>query len=182
MKINALDLRRGNLVNHEGRLCEVIFWNILKNDRRQFVQMKVKDLQTGRIAEFKEHGDTKWEVLENSVIAISHSYRDGTDEVFYSEEGEELRCPVPAAEDALKWKSEAYRGLVVEGQLVSVSAPTSVVAVVAETSPSIRGGGSGMKDAVLDNGLKVRVNLLTNIGDRVRIDPETMEFKERIQG
>jgi translation elongation factor P/translation initiation factor 5A len=182
MKTNALDLRRGNLVSHEGRICEVIHWNILKNDRRQFVQMRIKDLETGRIAEFKEHGDSKWEILENSVVEVSHSYRDGNDEVFYSEDGEEHRCPVAAAADALRWPAEAYRGLLVEGHLVAVSPPASVVVRVKETAPPIRGGGSGLKDAVLENGVKVRVNLLVDVGDRVRIDPVSLEFKERVAG
>ena len=121
MKVNALDLRRGNLVRHEGRTCTVIFWNILKNDRRQFVQLKIKDLETGRITEFKEHGDNKWEQLENSVKELTHSYRDGTEEAFYSEDGEEMRCSVEAAKDALQWPSDSYRGLVIEDQLVTTA-------------------------------------------------------------
>jgi translation elongation factor P/translation initiation factor 5A len=180
MKMNALDLRKGNLVSYEGRTCEVIYWNILKNDRRQFVQMKVKDLLTGRISEVREHGDEKWEVLNNSVVDFAHSYRDGNDEVFYSADGEEYRCPVAAAEAALVWEADSYRGLIVEGQLVVVTPPRSVVAVVKETAPPMKGGGSGLKDAMLENGIKVRVSLLTAVGDRVRIDPETMEFKERV--
>jgi elongation factor P len=182
MQMNALDLRKGNLVRYEGRICDVIFWNILKNDRRQFVQMKIKDLKTGRITELKEHGDSKFEALDNSKVEISHSYRDGMDEVFYTPEGEEVRCNKEAAEDALKWPCDLYQGLVVDGQLVSVNPPQHVVIGVKDTSPPLRGGGSGLKDAVLENGMKVRVGLLVGPGDKVRIDPETLEFKERVQG
>lgn len=178
--VAALDLRKGNLVSNEGRICQVIYWNILKNDRRQFVQMKVKDIQTGRIAEFKEHGDAKWEMLENEVADLSHSYRDSNDEVFYSASGEEYRCNIEAAKDALQWTCEAYKGLIVEGRLVAVSPPTTVVAVVKETAPPMRGAGSGLKDAVLENGVRVKVNLLTDVGDKVRVDSETLEFKERV--
>ncbi|HYC78786.1 MAG TPA: hypothetical protein VEI02_14270 [Planctomycetota bacterium] len=181
MEMNALDLRKGNLVRYENRICEVIYWNILKNDRRQFVQMKVKDLKTGRITELKEHGDSKFEALENSKVELSHSYRDGMDEVFYTPEGEEVRCNREAAEDALKWPSESYQGLLVDGHLVSVTPPQTVTLKVTETSPPLRGGGSGLKDAMLENGIKVRVGLLVGPGDKVRIDPETLEFKERVQ-
>ncbi len=182
MNVNALDLRKGNLVEHEGRICQVIFWNILKNDRRQFVQMKTRDISTGRITEFKEHGDAKWNLLENEVVDLSHSYRDGNDEVFYSAEGEEYHCNADSAAEALRWSCESYKGLVVEGRLVAVSPPQSVVAVVKETAPPMRGAGSGLKDAVLENGVKIKVNLLTDIGDKVRLDPETLEFKERVSG
>lgn len=181
MHVNALDLRKGNLIRYENRICNVVFWNILKNDRRQFVQMRVKDLLTGRITELKEHSDSKFDQLENEVVQVSHSYREGTEEVFYTPEGEELRCNIEAATEALKWPCDAYQGFVVEGRLVTVTAPQSVVCKVVDTSPPLRGNaGSGLKDAMLDNGIKVRVGLLVATGDRVRIDPETLEFKERV--
>jgi elongation factor P len=142
--------------------------------------MRLRNLDTGRITELKEHGDSKFEVLDNEIIDLSHSYRDGNDEVFYSPEGEEYRCSHELAKDAIIWKCDAYKGFIVEGHLVSVSPPQSVVATVVETSPPVRGGGgSGLKDAMLDNGVKVRVGLLVDTGDKVRIDPETLEFKER---
>src|SRR4029450_10564046 len=99
MQMQALDLRRNYLVQHQGRICTVTHWNILRNDRRQFVQMTLKDLLTGRVSELKEHGDTKYEVLESSQVELSHSYRDGNDEVFYDAEGAEFRCAAEAAKD-----------------------------------------------------------------------------------
>lgn len=180
MQSNAMDLRKGLLVTYQGRTCTVIFWNILRNDRRTFVQMKLKDLLTGRIAELKEHGDTKFEVLDSEILDLAHSYRDGNDEVFYTPAGEEYRCAAHAVEDALVWKTDTYKGLLVDGKLVTISLPQSVVATVADTSPPMKGGGSGLKDAMLDNGVKVRVGLLIANGDRVRIDPETLEYKERM--
>jgi elongation factor P len=180
MQSNALDLRKGNLVRYQGNLSEVVFWNILKNDRRQFVQMRLKNLETGRSAELKEHGDTKFELLDNEVVELTHSYRDGSDEVFYTTDGEEHRCNHEMAKDALLWKCDSYKGFVVEGHLFTVSPPAPVIATVVDTSPPLRGGGgSGLKDAVLDNGVKVRVGLIVDRGDKVRIDPETLEFKER---
>lgn len=180
MQLAALDLRKGLLVNHQGRMCTVIHWNILRNDRRQFVQMTLKDLLTGRVSELKEHGDSKYEVLETSQVDLSHSYTEGPEEVFYDAEGAEHRCSTEAARDALLWPLESYKGFLVDGRLVTVSLPTSVVAAVAETSPPIRGAGTGLKDAVLENGVRVKVGQLVQVGDRVRLDAETLEFRERL--
>jgi elongation factor P len=183
MQSSAMDLRKGLLVNHQGRTCTVIHWNILRNDRRTFVVMKLKDLETGRIAELKEHADSKYEVLDSELIELTHSYRDGESEVFYTPDGVEYRCPRAAVEEQLKWQVDAYKGLLVEGQLVTISLPQTVVATVTDTSPPIKGaGGSGSKDALLDNGVKVRVGLIVANGDRVRLDAETLEYKERLQG
>jgi len=182
MLVPALDLRPGMLVSHEGRMCSVVWWNILRNDRRLFVQMRIKDIQSGRVQELKEHGDSKYEVLDKEEIELTYSYRDGVDEVFFTPEGEEVRCSVAAAEDALKWQAENYVGLFVAGQLVFVLPPKTVVLRVTETSPPVKGAGTGLKDAILENGMKVRVGNLVDVGNKVRIDTETGEFKERVQG
>jgi elongation factor P len=178
-QLNALDLRKGHLVDYQGRMCTVSDWSIMRNDRRQYVYVTLKDLRTGRVQELKEHGDTKFDVLENEKIDLTHSYSDGPEEVFYDHEGGEHRCQAEAAQDALRWKCDAYVGFLVNGTLVSVSTPSSVVAVVAETSPSIKGVQGGLKDAILDNGIKVRVGQMVNVGDRVKIDPVTLEFRDR---
>src|SRR5690606_9806103 len=64
MHLPAIDLRPGALIDFEGRMATVVWWNILRNDRRQFVQMRIRDLETGRLKELKENGDTRFEVLE----------------------------------------------------------------------------------------------------------------------
>lgn len=180
-QINALDLRKGHLVSYQNRICSVADWSIMRNDRRQYVYVTLKDLKTGRIQELKEHGDTKFEFLENEKIELSHSYSDGPEEVFYDKDGNEFRCANEAAKDALIWGSDSYIGFLVSGQLIQISPPQSVIVEVKETAPPIRGGGStGLKDAMLVNGIKVRVANLVASGEKVRIDPVTLEFRERI--
>ena len=181
MQVSALELRPGMLISYESRMCTVTWWNILRNDRRAFVQMHIKDLQNGRVTEMKEHTDSKWEVLDKEEIDLTHSYRDGQEEVFYREDGDEVRCPIAATEDALKWPAAVYIGFFVNGTLVSVMPPRYSVLAITDTTPPIRGAGTGQKEAVLENGVKVKVNMLCDVGDKLRIATETMEFRERIQ-
>ncbi len=177
--MQALDLRPGSVVRHQGRACVVVRWSILRNDRRQFVVMKIKDVETGRVSELKEVSSAKFEVLDKSEQELSHSYRDGVDEVFFTPDGDEVRCPAHAAEDALLWPAETYRGLYVDGRLISISPPAQAVIEVTETTPPMKNAGTGMKDAVLANGVKIKVSQIVDIGDRVRVDTETLEFRER---
>ena len=181
MQLNALDLRKGHLVEHEGRVCTVNDWSIMRNDRRQYVYVTLKDLMTGRIQELKLGGDTKFEFLESEKVTLSHSYSDGPEEVFYDEDGAEFRCSAEAAKDALIWGSDSYVGFLVQGKLLSISPPASVIVEVKDTAPPMRGAGStGLKDALLVNGIKVRVANLVATGEKVRVDPLTLEFRERI--
>jgi translation elongation factor P/translation initiation factor 5A len=180
MQTQALDLRKGYLVDHQGRTCTVIHWNIWKSDRRSRVQMRLKDLLTGRVHEVTAQGDDRYDVLDSEVVELEHSYREGNDEVFYTPAGEEYRCPAVGVEEQLKWKCDRYKGLLVDSKLVTIELPPTVVATVVDTSPPMKGSGqTGTKDAMLDNGVKVRVGMIVANGDKVRLDPETLEYKER---
>jgi elongation factor P len=178
--LTALDLRKGMLVDVDGKVCTLVHWNIWKSDRRSKVQMKFKEVLTGRTSEVTAQPDDKYAVLDYEVIELEHSYRDGPEEVFYTKTGEEWRCPAGGCEDVLRWQAGSYRGLLVDGHLFTVSLPQTVVAEVAETEPSIKGGQGGTKDAVLTNGIKLKVGANVNVGDKVRVDPDTLEYKERV--
>ena len=179
-KVAACDVRKGMLLAVGDRMCRVVSWNIWKSDRRSRIQMKFKEMLTGRTSEATAQPDDRYDVLESERIVLSHSYGDGTEEVFYTPAGEEWRCAAAAVEDVIRWKADQYEGLLVDGKLLTVNPPQSVVALVVETTPSIRGVQNGLKDAVLDNGLTVKVGMVINTGDKVRIDTGTMEYKERV--
>ncbi len=180
MMRSAVDLRPGLLVRHQGRIHTVSRWNILRNDRRQFVQLRLRDLETGRMQELKELSDSRFEVLDSSQIELSHSYRDGNEEVFYTADGIEYRLPASAAEEALLWPCESYKGHLVDEKLLSIDLPATVVLTVAETAPPLGGGATLMKEARLENGVEIKVSAIVASGDRVRVDPHTREFKERV--
>lgn len=180
MQASATDLRKGYLVTYQDRICTVSDWRIMRNDRRQYVFVTLKDLETGRVTELKENSDTKFELLEKSNLDLSHSYSEGHEEVFYDAAGNEFRLPKEAAKDALLWPAESYVGLLVNERLVSLAPPQSVVVRVSDTAPPLKNGSNSAKDAILENGVKVRVAQNVSTGDRVRIDPVTLEFRERV--
>ncbi len=179
-QLSASDLRRGMLVEIDGKPCSIVHWNIWKSDRRSRIQMKFKDILNGRTSEATAQPDDRYTVMASEVIDLEHSYRDGPEEVFYAADGEEWRCPAAAVEDVLQWQAPSYRGVLVDGRLLTINPPQSVVAVVAETAPPIKGVSSGLKDAVLENGMSLKVGAMVSVGDRVRIDTETMEYRERV--
>lgn len=180
-EVTALDARKGMLLSVDGRMCRLVQWNIWKSDRRSRVQMKFKEILTGRMSEVTAQPDDRYPVLEAETLELEHSYRDGAEEVFYTNAGDEWRAPAEGLEEVLKWKSDLYRGLLIDDALVAVTLPPVIEATIADTEPSVKGQpASGLKDATLDNGIKLRVSVMCNVGDRIAIDTETMEFKERV--
>jgi len=179
MQAPALDIRKGHLVDYQGRMCTVTDWSIMRNDHQQYVFVTLKDLMSGKVTELKEHGDTKFEVLDKENVELTHSYNDGIEEVFYDKDGVEFRCPAPAAKDALMWECEAFVGLLVNGKLVAINTPQTVIGTIAECPPPMKGANASWKDATLTNGVRIKVSNLVNTGDRVKINSDTMEFRER---
>lgn len=178
--LTSTELRKGMLVDLQGKIATITYWNLWKSDRRSKIQLRFKEILTGRTSESTVQPDDRFTVLESEVVEIEHSYLDGTDEVFYTKAGEEWRCPAAGVEDVLKWKAPFYLGLVVDGALLTVTLPPTIVAVVADTAPAGKGIPNATKDAVLDNGITIKVGMFINVGDKVRVDTETLEYKERV--
>jgi elongation factor P len=177
----AIELRKGFLIEVQGRPCRITFWNLWKSDRRSRIQLKVKDILNGRVSEITAHGEDKYNLLESETVDLTYGYRDGNEEVFYTEAGEEHRCPVDGVAEQVRWQADVYRGLFVDGKLLTVEPPANLVVAVAETTPPIKGILNGLKDATLTNGIQVKVGMLVDVGDKVRIDTETLEYRERVE-
>ena len=73
--------------------------------------------------------------------------------------------------DVMTWQDEP----------IDLELPTSVVLVVTETDPGLKGdtASGGTKPATLETGLVVNVPLFINIGDVLRVDTRTGEYIER---
>jgi hypothetical protein len=83
-------------------------------------------------------------------------------------------------EEVLRWVSPVYKGQIVDGKLVAVLLPATVVATVVKCEPRVKGQFGGLKDAMLDNGLQLKVGVMLDVGDRAEFDSETLEFRERV--
>ena len=69
-----------------------------------------------------------------------------------------------------------------EGEALSIELPAKLEYEVKETGPGEKGNSAAnvFKPAVLLNGLRVKVPLFVNIGDKVRVDTRTGEYVERV--
>ena len=118
-KIAASDVRKGLLLAVGDRMCRVVSWNIWKSDRRSRIQMKLKELLTGRTSEVTAQPDDRYDVLDPCTSTawggslargeqIEMEVRvaplpDGVDEVVLTAGGWLPSGPVPVGDGARPW-------------------------------------------------------------------------------
>lgn len=71
-----------------------------------------------------------------------------------------------------------------DGRPISIKLPPKVVLTVTQTDPGVKGdtASGGSKPATTETGLVVNVPFFMEIGDKIRVNTESQEYVERVQG
>jgi elongation factor P len=116
---------------------------------------------------------------------VQYLYKDGDHFVFMDQETFEQ--PMLSEEllgEHAKWLKEGttVELLVYQDEPLDIELPTTVDLVVTETAPSFKGNtaSGGGKPATLETGAVVTVPFFINVGDTVRVNPETEEYLTRV--
>jgi elongation factor P len=75
------------------------------------------------------------------------------------------------------------RAIEYRGRIVGIALPAYIEMKIVEVEPGARGDtatGGVTTAAVTENGLPIQVPLFVKVGDRVRIDTATQQFKDRV--
>jgi len=69
-----------------------------------------------------------------------------------------------------------------KGEAISVKLPKSIVLQVTDTEPGFKGDtvSNVTKPATLETGAVIQVPMFINVGDFVKVNPETGEYIERV--
>jgi elongation factor P len=116
---------------------------------------------------------------------LQYSYLDGDDYVFMDEEdysqhmlsAESLGDQVHFITDGL----QGIMGLIVDGALIGIELPQSVVLEIADTAPGIKGASASArtKPATCSTGLVVQVPEYLEAGERIRINTQEVRYMSR---
>ena len=186
--MRASDFRANSIFKMEGCFYKVIESQRVQQPRMAaFVRAKIKNIETGAVQEKRFNTDDVFPNVEITRRDMQFSYEDGG---LYYFVDTETWDPVPVnkdmAEDALLYNNEAnetiYTFEYADGKLLNVIPPTFVVLQVIETEPSVPGdtARNALKNAKLESGLMVKVQMFINNGDRVKVDTRTATYVERV--
>ena len=153
-----------------------------------FMRAKIKNLENGAVQEINFKPNESFEDVEVTKRLMKFSYADG-DLLYFMEEETFETEPVAKsmAEGAMKYDNEVepivYTFEYINGKLARVIPPTFVVLKVIETDPAVAGdtARNALKNAKLESGLTIRVQMFIANGDLVRIDTRTGEYVERVK-
>jgi elongation factor P len=182
--INATDLRRGVIIEFEGRLWQVIDYQHVKMKRTALAKVKLRDVTAGHTIERSFQSDQKLVRAELDLKQMQYLYNDGELYYFMDQESyEQVPISHSMIEEALPYLKEgnSIEFSSYNDEIIGVNMPITVELLVTQTEPGFKGdtATAGTKPATLETGLTVQVPLFINEGDLLKIDTRTGAYIER---
>ena len=182
--ISGSELRKGIIIEEEGKLYQVIDYQHIKMKRTALAKVKLRDITAGHTIERSFQSDEKLTRVRLDFRRMQFLYHDGDLYYFMDEESYE-QTPLTTGQlgDALNYLKE---GMTVDvssykGDLVGIELPITVELQVIETSPGFKGdtATAGNKPAKLETGITIQVPLFINEGDIIKVDTRSSTYLER---
>jgi elongation factor P len=183
--LKAIELRPGKVITIDDTLFTVKeAQHVAKGNKRSYVQLKLKNFQTGQVLDQRARVDETFETPFVETKEYEYLYFDGHDYIIADTETYE-QIPVPPEQfgDDLQFLKENIRVTtdVIDGKIVNVALPHIVELAVQDTPPVVKGATATNqnKDATLETGAKIKVPPFIEIGEVLRVDTRTGEYVER---
>lgn len=187
MALSVTELKNGAVFKEGKELLQVLNYEHIKMGRGSgTIKVKVKNLKTGSITEKSFITGARVEEAGVEKSKAQYLYRDGENYVFMdSATYEQFPVSKAALGDLARFLKEGLEvSLITAGsEALGVELPNSVVYEIAETGPEEKGNTvlSVYKEAVLDNGLIVKVPMFVRSGDHVKVDTRSGAYVERVK-
>jgi len=183
--ISGSELRKGVIIELEGKLYQVIDYQHVKMKRTALAKVKLRDIQAGHTIEQSFQSDQKFTRARLDFRNMQYLYNDGGLYYFMDEENFE-QIPVNASQlgDSVNYLKEGTSVQVssYKGELVNVELPITVELKVTETGPGFKGdtATAGTKPATLETSIAIQVPLFVNTGDTIKVDTRNGSYLERV--
>ncbi|MCC5827938.1 MAG: elongation factor P [Phycisphaeraceae bacterium] len=186
--MKATEIRTGIALDYEGGVWVVVKTEHVKPGKGPaYVQVKMKNAKTGGHIEkrLRSAEEVEQAVIDRRDIEFLYTEPSGDGIFMDMETYDQLTVSKDLlGDDVLYLKpNEHIKGLVYEGQIISIELPSSVEMTITETTPGIKGATvtNQLKDAVCETGLKIKVPAFIKQGEQVRISTENGDYLGRVK-
>ena len=183
--ISVNDFRTGLTILVDGNIFRVIdFQHVKPGKGAAFVRSKLRNLRNGNVVEKTFRAGEKVEKAMVENRKMQYLYAQGDEHVFMDLESyEQTTLAASQIEDELKYLLENMELHIqsFQGEMIGIELPNTVVLVVAETEPGIKGdtASGGSKPAKMETGLMVNVPFFVNEGDKLIINTTDGSYVSR---
>jgi elongation factor P len=185
MKLKAIQLRKGNIIEHNDELFRLteVFHNTPGKGPAS-VQTKMKNIRTGVNAEKRFRSDETAIKASLDSKKMEYLYQDGEDYYFMDTSTyEQIPLRQDLLEDNVFYLLPNINVTVnfYQNSAVGIELPGSVNLKVMETEPSMKTATvtSSYKPAVLETGLKTQIPPFIGEGEIIRVDTSDGKYLER---
>ncbi len=187
MKIKAIQIRKGNVIEYKGdlyRVTEAI--HVTPGKGQALMQVKMKRLSDGTNAEHRFRPDEAVEKATLITKEYQYLYQDGDDYIFMDlETYEQISLNKEMLGDAIYYllPETIVQIQFYEGKPVGVELPQAVELRVVETEPTLKGATvtSSYKPAKLETGLVTQVPPFIEEGEVIRVDTRDGKYLDRVK-
>ncbi len=185
MKINAIDIKPGNVLEHQGKLWLVVKRELIQPGKGgSFAQIEMRDLRGGNKTNERFRTQETVERVRLDEKDMQFLYFDGTQATFMDNESYEqinvdremIGEPADFLLEGMICSIQLY-----EGTPLSVTMPQSVTMTVVEADPVVKGqtASSSYKPGKLDNGRRVMLPPHIGAGTRIVVNTADGAYVER---
>lgn len=185
MKIQALNIRPGNVLEHAGKQWSVLKIQILQPGKGgAFIQVEMRDIKGGNKTNERFRTQESVEKLTVEENEATFLFRDGDDVTLMdSQTYDQFTVPVDMIGDPAAYLQDGMAVSVdtIEGSPAAVRLPQHVTMEITEADPVVKGqtASSSYKPAVLENGSRIMVPPHIGAGTRVVVATEDGSYVER---
>ncbi|NQZ14017.1 MAG: elongation factor P [Alphaproteobacteria bacterium] len=185
MKVTAITLRKGNVMEHNGKLMIVTNYEIMQPGKgASVIQVELRDIRTGNKDNVRFRTQETVERVRLEQTDYQYLFSDGDECTFMNLESYEqitvnkdiIGDPAVFLQDGMTVIIETF-----EGEPLGVQLPDSVTLEVTEAEPVIKGqtATTSYKPAVMENGARVMVPPHIDVGTRIVVKTEDASYVER---
>ena len=152
-----------------------------------FVRLKLKSPSTGQVLQETIKSQDTVDDINVEMMDYQYMYNDGENfHMMNVDTYDQFEVPMANFEgyELLMKDGETYRCTVYNDEILDIQIPSKVVYLVAEAEEAIKGDTvqGATKFVTTETGLRVRVPIFIKQGEKIRVNTETKEYLERVNG
>jgi len=184
----ACDLKKGNVVEINDEAYMVKHIDVRTPSARGAVtlyRIRFSNIKSKQKYEETYKGNDMLSEVVLMKRSVQYLYPDGALHVFMdSQEYSQYMIEGDNIEEELIWITDGMEGLVallIDGNMVAIELPKSLVFEISETAPGLKGASATArtKPATLSNGVEIQVPEYLEPGEMVKVNTETKKFMSR---